>query len=216
MYMYMYLHFIKIILFWLYNTCNLFNAYSKFINTCIQNSHWFKGHCNVIKDWSTLFSFALGNERTLVTCKSCEVRSASQRFTLDQCPFISQMQTNKSVLQSLYLCWSDEKPLKTWKNQCQFFPSHDQCLSSEDICHSFLMLNCTWMTWECKYLIPIICKHLNFYIRGVARMVMDFVQIMHNWCTLCKNQKMTKSWLLWPPVAMATTILFSLTENTGF
>ena len=66
------------------------------------------------------------------------------------------------------------------------------------------------------YLIPILCKHLNFYIRGVARMVMDFVQIMHNWCSLRKNQKMTKSWLLWPPVAMATTILFSLTENTGF
>ena len=65
-------------------------------------------------------------------------------------------------------------------------------------------------------LIPILCKHLNFYIRGLARMVMDFVQIMHNWCTLCKNQKMTKSWLLWPTVAMATTIIFSLTENTGF
>ena len=25
------------------------------------------------KDWSTLFSFAFGNEKTMVTCKSCEV-----------------------------------------------------------------------------------------------------------------------------------------------
>ena len=27
---------------------------------------------NLFKDWSTLFLFVLGNERTLVTCKSCE------------------------------------------------------------------------------------------------------------------------------------------------
>ena len=47
--------------------------------------------------------FALGNERTLVTCKPCEVQSASQRFTCDQCPFISQCKRN-IVLQSLYLC----------------------------------------------------------------------------------------------------------------
>ena len=58
---------------------------------------------NQFKDWSTLFPFALGNERTLITCKSCEAWSASQRFTRDQCPFISQCK-QKSVLQSLYLC----------------------------------------------------------------------------------------------------------------
>ena len=31
------------------------------------------------------------------------------------------------------------------------FPSRDQCLSLENICHSFLMLHCRRMTWECKY-----------------------------------------------------------------
>ena len=44
----------------------------------------FKLAC-IFKDWSALFLFALGNERTLVTCKAME------------------------------------KPLKSWKNQCQFF-----------------------------------------------------------------------------------------------
>ena len=37
-----------------------------------------------------LVSFALGNERTLVTCIPCDARSASQRLTSDKCPFISQ------------------------------------------------------------------------------------------------------------------------------
>ena len=64
------------------------------------------------------FLFALGNERTLVTCKSCEVQSVSQRLTRDQCPFISQCK-QKSVLQSLYLCWSDEtNPKKSEKSCC--------------------------------------------------------------------------------------------------
>ena len=30
-------------------------------------------------------------------------------------------------------------------------PSHDQCLSLENICHTFLMLHCRRMSWECKY-----------------------------------------------------------------
>ena len=50
------------------------------------------------KDRSTLFLFALGNERTRVASKS--LRSASQRFTRDPCPFISQCK-KKNVLQSL-------------------------------------------------------------------------------------------------------------------
>ena len=37
----------------------------------------------------------LRNKRTLVTCKSCEVRSASQSFTPNQCPFISQCTQKK-------------------------------------------------------------------------------------------------------------------------
>ena len=33
------------------------------------------------------------------------------------------------------------------------FPTRDQCLSLENICHSFLMLHCRRMPSECKYLI---------------------------------------------------------------
>ena len=46
-----------------------------------------------------LFLFALGNERTLVTCKS--LRSA--RFTRDQCPFISQCEWKKCTSILKYL-----------------------------------------------------------------------------------------------------------------
>ena len=35
----------------------------------------------------------MGNERTRVTCKSCEAWNASQRSTCDPCLFIFQMQT---------------------------------------------------------------------------------------------------------------------------
>ena len=47
-----------------------------------------------------LFLFALGNERTLVACKSLRSASRFTRFTRDQYPFISQCK-QKSVLQSL-------------------------------------------------------------------------------------------------------------------
>ena len=63
---------------------------------------------HVSKDWSTLFSFALGNERTLVTCKSCEARSASQRFTRDQCPFVSHCKRKKCTSILIFM-------LKWWK-----------------------------------------------------------------------------------------------------
>ena len=75
----------------------------------------FSHYTQALQDWSTLFSSALGNERTLVSCKSCEARSPFQIFRRDQCPFISQYK-QKSVFQSLYLCKSDEKPLKSRKN----------------------------------------------------------------------------------------------------
>ena len=35
--------------------------------------------------------------KTLVTCKSCEARSDSRRFTHDQCPFNSQCKQRKST-----------------------------------------------------------------------------------------------------------------------
>ena len=46
-----------------------------------KNWSWFK-------DWSTPFLFALGNERTLVTCKSYE--ALLEHLHATQCPFISQ------------------------------------------------------------------------------------------------------------------------------
>ena len=48
----------------------------------------------------TIKDFVFGNERTRVTCRSCEARNAYQRFTRDSCPFISQCK-QKSELQSL-------------------------------------------------------------------------------------------------------------------
>ena len=66
----------------------------------------------------------MGNERTLVTCQSCDARCSSQRFTRDQCPLISRCKRKiaiYSVLQSVFLCLSDEKTLQKRKNQCQFF-----------------------------------------------------------------------------------------------
>ena len=79
------------------------------------------------KDWSTLFCFHWDNwEWTLVTCKSCEVH---------------------------ILIYANEikKTIKSRKKSMSIFPSRDQCLSLENICHSFLMLHCRRMLWECKY-----------------------------------------------------------------
>ena len=46
--------------------------------------------------------------------------------------------------------------LKRWKTpkkseKMSIFQSRDQCLSLENICHSFLMLHCRRMSWKCKY-----------------------------------------------------------------
>ena len=49
---------------------------------------------NLLGFISTLFLFVLGTEKTRVTCKSCEARSVSIRFTHDLCPFISQYKQN--------------------------------------------------------------------------------------------------------------------------
>ena len=51
----------------------------------------------LFKNWSTLFLFALGNASKLVTCKSCEARSASQRFTRDQFACIPQCKQKKGT-----------------------------------------------------------------------------------------------------------------------
>ena len=63
-----------------------------------KNWHWlfrlFRGISSLKhkynKDWNTLFSFTLGNERTQVACKSLRSALRFTRFTRDQCPFISQ------------------------------------------------------------------------------------------------------------------------------
>ena len=46
------------------------------------------------------FLFTLGNQRTRVTCKSCETWSASQRFTRDLCLFIALC-----ILANFWECW---------------------------------------------------------------------------------------------------------------
>ena len=38
---------------------------------------------DILKDWSTLILLVFENERTQVTCKSCEVQRSSQRFKQD-------------------------------------------------------------------------------------------------------------------------------------
>ena len=96
----------------------------------------------IFKDCSALLSFAFGNERTLVTCKSCELRSASQRVTRDQCSSFPNA-NDKSVLQSLYLCLSDEK--KNPSKSMTIFPTRDQCLSLEIFATVFLC----FITCEC-------------------------------------------------------------------
>ena len=57
----------------------------------------------------------------------------------------------KSVLESLYLCLSDAKPINSRKKSMSIFPSRDHCLSWENICHSFLMRHCRQIPWKCKY-----------------------------------------------------------------
>ena len=43
------------------------------------------------------------------------------------------------------------KTIKNRKISMSIFPSPDQCLSLENIYHSFLMLFCRRMSWECNY-----------------------------------------------------------------
>ena len=96
------------------------------------------------------FLFALRNEKTLVMCKSCEVRSTSRRFSRDQCPLIFQCK-HKTCTSILIFMLKRRKPCKKSNKSASIFPSRDQCLSLENICHSFLMLHYRWMRWECKY-----------------------------------------------------------------
>ena len=91
------------------------------------------------------FLFTLGNERTLVTCKSWEARSS--KFYTRPVSFHFPMQTKKVYFNPYIYVKAMKNPWKVEK-----FPSSDQCLSFENICHSFLMLHCRRMSWECKYL----------------------------------------------------------------
>ena len=90
--------------------------------------------CN-IEGLKYTFLFALGSERTLVMCKSCEARSASQRLTRDLCPFISQC---KKVFFNPYIYDNTTKtPLRS-KEINVIFWSHDRYLSLENIYPGFL------------------------------------------------------------------------------
>ena len=66
------------------------------------------------------FSFAMWNERTLVTCKSCEARSAFQRFTRDQCPCISQCKRIKVYFNPYIYAKAIKKTLKVEKSRSIF------------------------------------------------------------------------------------------------
>ena len=99
-----------------------------------------------------MFLFALGNERTqghwsLVNIVKREVLLRDLHATS---VILFPNANEKSVLQSLYLCLSDENPLEVEKINVNF-PSRDQCLSLKKICNSFLMLHCRQMPWKCKY-----------------------------------------------------------------
>ena len=141
-----------------------------------------------IKDWGTLFLFALGNERTLVTCKSCEVQSASQGFTCDQCPFISQCKRKKCTSILIFM-------LKRWKNHkkskksMSIFSSCDQCLSMENVCHNFLMLHCRRMPWECK------CFKMNYILNGNVNLLLR-VKI---WIFSCEEKSKTENNFYYTP-----------------
>ena len=80
----------------------------EFVQICwvLKMNDYFKRCYTVIyflfKDWSTLFLFTLGNERTLVTCKSCEERSYSQKIYTRPMSFHFPMQTKK-VYFNLYI-----------------------------------------------------------------------------------------------------------------
>ena len=112
--------------------------------------------------------FALGNERTLVTCKSCEAWSASQRLTRDQCPFISQCFTLLKDLRATNVlsfpnankkkCTSILKFLlkrqitpESWRNQCQFFGHVTGVFHWKIFATVFLCFHRRRMTSEFKY-----------------------------------------------------------------
>ena len=61
------------------------------------------------------------------------------------------VQTKKKCTSILIFMLNRRKTPKKSKKSMSIFPSRDQCLSLENICHSFLMLPCRRMPWECKY-----------------------------------------------------------------
>ena len=71
-------------------------------------------------------------------------------FTCDRRPFISKCKRTK-VYFNPYINAKAMKTPKRSKKSMSTFPSHDQCLSFENICNSFLMLHCRRLPWECKY-----------------------------------------------------------------
>ena len=103
---------------------------------------------HVFKDWSTPFSFAFGNERTLVTCKSCEARSEDLHAT----SVLSFPNANekKMYFHPYIYAQATKIPEKVKKKSMSNFPSRDQGLWLENICPSFLMLHCRRMPLECR------------------------------------------------------------------
>ena len=76
--------------------------------------------------------------------------AASQRFTRDYCPFISQCKQKKVYFNPYIYAEATNNPQKSIKLM-SVFRSRDRCLSLENICHGFLMLHRRQMTSECKY-----------------------------------------------------------------
>ena len=80
------------------------------------------------KDWSTLF------------CFHWEMNGHWSRVNLVNC-----------IIILIYVNEIKKKNIKSRKKSMSIFPSRDQRLSLENICHSFLMLHCRRTLWECKY-----------------------------------------------------------------
>ena len=77
--------------------------------------------------------------------------------------FISQCKWKKCTSILIFMLKRWKTPKKS-KKSITIFPSRDQCLSLENICHSFLMLHCRWMPWDCKY-----CETLIFRVTLFSR-----------------------------------------------
>ena len=99
--------------------------------------------------FTRLVLFALGNERTLVRCKSCEALLKDLHAT----SVLSFHNAKKKCSSILIFMLKRQITPKSRKKSMWIFWSRDRCLSSENICHGFLILQCMRMTSECNYIL---------------------------------------------------------------